>query len=79
MKAVLAQQEAFKAKLLSRKPEPITDDFVKKGISDCDKNRDGKISREEMQKWLLEFNDVNNNMVGLDITHKQSEEKTAAG
>ena len=45
---VLDIHERTVAEQEGRKPNTISPEEVKKAIIDCDKNRDGKISKEEM-------------------------------
>ena len=52
---VLDIHERTIAEQEGRKPRDISTKDVLEAIKEADKNKDGKISKEEMQVWVIKF------------------------
>jgi len=54
---VLDIHEIQIAKKLGREPREIVDESVAKVIGECEKNENGRYSKEAMNKWVVHFMD----------------------
>ena len=52
---VLSIHERTVAASLERELKPIPQADVDRAVSDCDKDKDGKLSKEEMNNWLIKY------------------------
>ena len=68
MKIVLNVHEKMIAEKINREPKSISDEEVLQAMKDCDTDHDGKITKDEMNTWVVAFlkNDEN--------YHKEKEE-----
>ena len=55
MKIVLNVHEKMVAGKIGREAKEISDEEVLQAMKDCDTDKDGKISKEEMNAWVLNF------------------------
>ena len=55
MKIVLTIHEKMIAEKIGRDAKEITNEEVLQAMKDCDTNQDGKISKDEMNSWVLAF------------------------
>ena len=76
---VLDIHERHLAKQLNREPREIPENEVLKAVDECDKNNDGKITRDEMKEWVVKYMSKNTDSsleMSLIIQKQQSENKT---
>ena len=57
---VLDIHERTLAKEANRTPKEISEEEILKAVDECDKNNDGKITKDEMKEWVIKYMSSNN-------------------
>ena len=57
---VLDIHERTLSKETDREPKDISEEEILKAVEECDKNNDGKITKDEMKEWVVKYMSSNN-------------------